>query len=532
MTERTMAEVFDETLGRRTTCQIGALPVVYPILETMRLREIVNELRYTGADIDLGRIAELLTLNRLLAPQPLCWVKRWASDTVLPEMLDMSVDKLYDNRLGRALDALHPFLGEIWASVAARAVTVYQVDLSIVHWDITSFFFEGEYTASELLRRGYSRDKRPDAKQANLGLDVSHEDEIPFLYWLLPGNRQDNQTAVPHVKALKAFLARPELADLKVRPIIVSDSKMVTPKAVFACHDDQLFYLGSVEQDDEVEELIRSVSDEELCAHELSYRPQRQRRQDEPFIHYRGVLRPITFKLDDQTVTDRALVVWSAGKARLDSQKGKTYLKRLLNGLARIQGWMGKRCYTNRDYIVRCIDGLQRGNPARQWVDLEITTAEDGRLGLKFRLNRERLTAARALEGKYVLATNAEHLPADDILRIYKGQDKVEKANRTVKGPLRVRPVFLRTDERIEGLVLFTMLALLARSILALQCRRAGLFLTADQVLAEFADLRAIDLSFRDGSRRRVASDLSAMQEQILTALNLPPVAHYVTSSS
>lgn len=532
MTERTMAEAFGETLGSQTTCQIGALPVVYPVLGILGLREIVNNLRYTRADIDLGRIAELLTLNRLLAPQPLCWVKRWASDTVLPEVLDMPVGKLYDNRLGRALDALHPFLGEIWASVAARAVTVYQVDLSIVHWDITSFFFEGEYTASELLRRGYSRDKRPDAKQANLGLDVSHEDEIPFLYWLWPGNRQDNQTAVPHVKVLKAFLARPELADLRVRPIIVSDSKMVTPKAVFACHDNQLFYLGSVEQDDGVEEIIRSVSDEELRVHELSYHPQRQRRQDEPFIPYRGVLRPITFKLDGQTVTDRALVVWSAGKARLDSQKGKTYLKRLLNGLARVQGWMGKRCYTNRDYIVRCVDGVQRGNPARQWVDVEITTAQDGRLGLKFRVNRERLAAARALEGKYVLATNAEHLSADDILRIYKGQDKVEKANRTVKGPLRVRPVFLRTDERIEGLVLFTMLALLVRSILALQCRRAGLSLTADQVLAEFADLRAIDLSFRDGSHRRVASDLSTTQEQILAALNLPPVTHYVALSS
>ncbi|MDH4138328.1 MAG: IS1634 family transposase [Anaerolineae bacterium] len=532
MTERTMAEVFGEALGRRTTCQIGALPVVYPVLGTLGLREIVNNLCYTRADIDLGRIAELLTLNRLLAPQPLCWVKRWASDTVLPEVLDMPVGKLYDNRLGRALDALHPFLGEIWASVAARAVTVYQVDLSIVHWDITSFFFEGEYTASELLRRGYSRDKRPDAKQANLGLDVSHQDEIPFLYWLLPGNRQDNQTAVPHVKALKAFLARPELADLRVRPIIVSDSKMVTPKAVFACHDNQLFYLGSVEQDDGVEELIRSVSDEELRAHELSYRPQRQRRQDESFIPYRGVLRPITFKLDERTVTDRALVLWSAGKARLDTQKGKTYLKRLLNGLARIQGWMGKRHYTNRDYIVRCIDGVQRGNPVRQWVDVEITTAEDDRLSLKFQVNQKRLAAAQALEGKYVLATNAAHLSADDILCIYKGQDKVEKANRTVKGPLRVRPVFLRTEERIEGLVLFTMLALLVRSILALQCRRAGLSFTADQVLAEFANLRAIDLSFRDGSRRRVASDLSATQEQILTALNPPSITRYVTLPS
>jgi len=529
MTERTMAEVFGEALGRRTTRQIGALPVVYPILETFGLRGVVNRLHYTRADIDLGRIGELLTLNRLLAPQPLCWVKRWASDTVLPEVLDTPVGKLYDNRLGRALDALHPLLGEIWASVAVRAVTVYQVDLSIVHWDITSFFFEGEYTASELLRRGDSRDKRPDAKQVNLGLDVSHEDEIAFLYWLWPGNHQDDQTAVPHVKALKAFLARPELADLRVRPIIVSDSKMVTPEAVFASHDHQLFYLGSVEQDDGVKELIHGVSEEELRTHELSYRPQRQRRQDEPFIPYRGVLRPITFKLDERTVTDRALVVWSAGKARLDSQKGKTYLKRLLNGLARIQGWMGKRRYTNRDYIVRCIDGVQRGNPARQWVDVEITTAEDGRLGLKFRVNRERLAATRALEGKYVLATNAEHLSADDILRIFKGQDKVEKANRTVKGPLRVRPVFLRTDERIEGLVLFTMLALLVRSILALQCRRAGLPFTVDQILAEFANLRAIDLSFSDGSRRRVASDLSATQEQILTALNLPPVTRYVT---
>ena len=154
------------------------------------------------------------------------------------------------------------------------------------------------------------------------------------------------------------------------------DRSPVTVKVV-TCHDNQLFYLGSVEQDDGVEELIRSVSDEELRAHELSYRPQRQRRQGEPFIPYQGVLRPITFKLDDQTVTDRALVVWSAGKAQLDSQKGKTYLKRLLNGLARIQGWMGKRSYTNRDYIVRCLDGVQRGNPARQWVDVEITTAEE-----------------------------------------------------------------------------------------------------------------------------------------------------------
>ena len=187
---------------------------------------------------------------------------------------------------------------------------------------------------------------------------------------------------------------------------------------------------------------------------------------------------------------------------------------------------MKKKRYTNRDYIVRRVEGALRGNPARQWVDVEITEDSDHRLGLKFQINRERLAAARALEGKYILATNAKHLSADDMLCIYKGQDKVEKAYRTTKGPLRVRPVFLRTDERIEGLVL------LVRSILALQCRRAGLPFTADRVLAEFASLDAIDSTFCDGSRRRVIGDLSAEQEQVLAALQVPSVVRYATLSS
>lgn len=72
---------------------------------------------------------------------------------------------------------------------------------------------------------------------------------------------------------------------------------------------------------------------------------------------------------------------------------------------------------------------MQHGNPARPRVDVEITTAEDGHLGLKFWINREWLAAAQALEGKYILATSAEHLSTDDMLRVYKGQDKVEKAN-------------------------------------------------------------------------------------------------------
>ncbi|RLC85305.1 MAG: transposase, partial [Chloroflexi bacterium] len=56
-------------------------------------------------------------------------------------------------------------------------------------------------------------------------------------------------------------------------------------------------------------------------------------------------------------------------------------------------------------------------------------------------------------------------------MTLFKGQDGVEKRVRVVKGPLLVRPLFVRTDRRIEGLVFITLLALLVRAILERACR-------------------------------------------------------------
>lgn len=69
--------------------------------------------------------------------------------------------------MGRPLDRLHPYLGELWVCLASRAIRVYDLDLNVLHWDITSIYFEGAYTDSELAAYGYSRDQRSDTKQVN-----------------------------------------------------------------------------------------------------------------------------------------------------------------------------------------------------------------------------------------------------------------------------------------------------------------------------------------------------------------------------
>jgi len=216
--------------------QMGAIPLVYPILSELQVRRTTNELVSSQADIDLGRVVVLLALNGLLAPQPLYHVADWLGETVLPQVLDIAPEKVYDNRLGRALDRLYPHLGELWGRLVSRAIQVYDLDLNVLHWDITSIYFEGAYTDSELATYGYSRDHRPDTKQVNLEVDVAHDGYVPVLYQALPGNTADITRPLPHLRNLLRFLARAELADRRLRPILVSDCKMVTPEAVLACH--------------------------------------------------------------------------------------------------------------------------------------------------------------------------------------------------------------------------------------------------------------------------------------------------------
>jgi transposase len=157
---------------------------------------------------------------------------------------------------------------------------------------------------------------------------------------------------------------------------------------------------------------------------------------------------------------------------------------------------------------------------------------EDEALTLTFRIDRARLAAAQALDGRYALATNAPLLDAHQALRLFKGQDGAEKRFRVVKGPLLVRPLFVHSDRRVEGLVFITLLALLVRAILERTCRQQELEVTAQKLFAAFEHLQAVDLVWRDGSTQRRASEMTAFQQQILEMLDWPAPQLYASLTS
>ena len=527
MAPETWAAQLAAALAESVPRQVGVVPLIYPLMETLRLRETINRLCWTKADIDVGRLVEVLTLNRLSAPQPLYRVGEWAEQTVVVPMFSLDGGQLYDQRFGRALDDLHPVLAEAWAQLAARAVQQEGVDLSVLHWDTTTVYLEGAYDESEFAAYGHSSDDHADNKQVKLGLNVTSHERLPLLYCLLAGTTADVSTAVPNLQSIAAFLERPECAGLAVRPLVVGDGKMLTPAAVAAAHRLHLSYLGPWEANTAVNDVIRSVSESELAAHELAYRPQRQAPADRPFVPYRGVWRPFVINYDGHNYADRALVVWSAGKQRLDTEKRRLYLKRLLNRLAEIQGHLNQNRYISRAYTAHQIALAQRGNPAKGLVSVALS-GEDRQLALAFHIDRTALAQAEALDGKYLLGTNAAYLSASQALTCFKAQDAVEKSHAGLKGPLQVHPLYLHSDQRIAGLLFISLLALLLRAILELRCRRAGLAYSAERMLEAFHGLYATDLTFVDGSHYAQLGRLTTFQQRVLAGLQFPPPTRYL----
>jgi len=89
----TMAHVVDWLTARQVRYQLGALPVLYAVLETLQVRAIINRHCPTAAEVDHGTVALVLVLNRLLLPLPLYQIADWVGQTVLVAVLGVPAHK-------------------------------------------------------------------------------------------------------------------------------------------------------------------------------------------------------------------------------------------------------------------------------------------------------------------------------------------------------------------------------------------------------------------------------------------------------
>lgn len=516
---------FEAHVNNQLSKWVGAIPMVMPLFRDLNLAEIVDEHCPGKEEVSHGTTVMALALNRLLSPRPLYKVGEWLGGTILEDALEIEAAQMYDSRLGRTLDDIQPHLEAIWQDVVVQAVLANDIDLSQIHYDITSIYFEGAYEESDTIDYGYSRDKRPDAKQLNLGVNVTGKAGIPLAYRVLAGRTADRTTPLENMRALEQLFDRLHRQD---EFLLVSDRAMLDKEVLVAYEEKGVHWLGPLSADGSLRAVLTSVTNKELDNSPLDYRPVTQP-ADEP-RRYCGVLREATIEREGQEAPIQLLVVKSRTKVKLDRDRRQTYLKRLTDRLEEIQEMLNTRRYKRRSFTQQQIDKALQGNAARRFIDVSLT-GEDGHLTLTFQVDEEAMAEAAALDGRYLLGTNRFSLDAHQMLVRFKRQEVVERRIKTVKGPIQVRPLFLHKQERVEGLVFVTMLALLVYTILEMLCRRAGNYITARQVLERFELLAATYLQFGDGSWLKLPSALNETQQQLIDLLKFPPPGSYFEPS-
>jgi len=189
--------------------RLGALPVVAEFGRRLRIAEIVDELCPVRpvAWISHGEVIEALVANRLTAPAPMVRVQEWAAAMAVDEAYGIAPELLNDDRIARALDAVAPQLDAIIGGVGAAAITEFGVDVSRLHWDLTSISLYGAYPQADqeypAPRWGHPKDRRPDLRQIQTGLAVSGDGGIPVFHHAYDGGAAEVAQVVGAMTALK-----------------------------------------------------------------------------------------------------------------------------------------------------------------------------------------------------------------------------------------------------------------------------------------------------------------------------------------
>jgi transposase len=124
-------------------------------------------------------MAAVLILARFCAPSSeLQIAESWYAKTALDDLVGVPAEKINDDRLYRALDALLPHKDALCRHLQKRYGELYGTTFDFLIYDVTSTYFEGSGKRNAKARRGYSRDSRPDCVQVCIGLVTSSESTL------------------------------------------------------------------------------------------------------------------------------------------------------------------------------------------------------------------------------------------------------------------------------------------------------------------------------------------------------------------
>jgi transposase len=377
-------------------------------------------------------------------------------------------------KLGRTLDEIHAYGCDLLFSELALAVCAQEdIDERFSHLDTTSFSLTGDYVPdsdkhASAITHGYSKDHRPDLKQAVLELLVSQDGGVPLMSKSWDGNASDTQIFQERAQALMAtFRESPNPRYL------VADAKLYT-----ADNAPTLAKLGFITRIPGTLKLVTQVITQALQWDTWQYLNARTRYQRLELCHYRMAQRWLVvfsqaaLERAEASVNNACQREAEAIKQHLFHLQAKrfetpTQAQEALSGLAR--KWRYHQVESSE-----LLDHKRYGQKGRPTAATPIRALE-WQMQAQVRLDAKRIKDAKQHTACFVLGTNieTEQLSDAEVIAGYKAQSQAEGGFRFLKDPLFfVSSLFVKKPCRIQGLLMVMTLALLVYSVAQRRLRR------------------------------------------------------------
>jgi len=410
-----------------------------------------------------------MVANRGLAPSSKRAIEEWIKEDVwLGNEAEVELQHLY-----RGMDILLEGSEELQKGIYHSVADLFNLEVDLLFFDTTSTYMEIEEEEEGGLRRyGHSKDRRPDLPQVVIGLAVTKEG-IPVKCWVLPGNTSDMKT----VKMVQDELRQWKLG----RCIWVMDRGMNSEEnRVILQRAGGHYILGEKLRD------ARGNYQEALSC--------RGR-----YHEVRDNLRVKEVVIGEGQRRRRFVLVYNPEQAKKDKARRQKTLKKIEESLKALEG------KENRKALCALLTDRTMGRYLKQLKNGKVKT------------DRAKVKAEEALDGKYLLTTSDDSLSAEDVALGYKQLMEVERAFRTLKRTLDLRPVYHRKDERIKAHVLLCFFALV---LIRIAETKTGL--SWERIRALMQRMHIVEIQTKDG-RILQRTELTPEQSNILKKLNISP---------
>jgi transposase len=417
-----------------------------------------------------GEAVAGMSLNGLgFANRPLSLTPQFFTNKPLDLLLRPGVRAEMFNRfkLGRTLDTVHAYGCDLLFSELALAVCAQErIEQRFHHLDTTSFSLSGDDVPESdehaiCITHGYSKDHRPDLKQAVLELLVSQDGGVPLVSKSGDGNTSDTQIFKERAEALMVALGRSPTPRY-----LVADAKLYTEDTA-----TPLAKLGFITRMPGTLKLVSQVITQALQC-DRWHRLDETTRYDGVELCHDGMAQR-WLVVSSQAAMERAEASITKAQQRewdaIEKQLLPLHAKRCETPeaaqaalMALSKSWRYPQLDTSRVIDHKRYAGKGRPTPTSP------LKAIAWQIHAQVRPAQEVIEAHKQQRACFVIGTHIEarHVGNAEVIRAYKAQSGVEGGFRFLKDPLFfVSSLFVKKPCRIQGVLMVMPLALLVYSV-------------------------------------------------------------------